>query len=160
MAANVAAEWLPPTLYCHPKEMVEVIDRLCLDEALRTRLGDEARAFVRRQRNRREVARRFLSVARNEIPADWWFDPLKIEYVHGLGEEQHIRRLIRGTVDHGGVSALQLDDSPDVRTRMLAFAGIVVAHGVGGNRPSTTHLEVGTPATSDLTYSKRDAATG
>ena len=75
-------------------------------------------------RDRREVARRFLAVARNEIPDEWWFEPNDIEFVNGLGEEQHILRLIRGVVAYGGISALQLDDNPKVRARMLAFAGV------------------------------------
>jgi hypothetical protein len=133
MAANVHPDWMPPVLYCHPKDLADAIDRLCTDVEYRRELGARAQAFVQRERNRRAVAKRFLLLARDEIPADWWFDTRNIEYVHGLGEEQHIRRLIRGVIDHGGTSALELDDNPDVLARVLSFVGL----------DDTTVVEVG-----------------
>lgn len=143
MAANVAPEWMPPTFYCHPNAIVDVVDRLALDETLRVRSGIEAQEFVKRQRSRGEVARRFLAVCRNEFPDDWWFNPLEIEYVQGLGEAEHIKRLIRGTVEHGGISALQLDDNPKVLLRMLAFAGI-------GNAATSSEISASQPAPREL----------
>jgi len=149
MAASVAPEWLPPTLYCHPNEMVEVIDRLCVDEQFRVEQGEKAGAFVREVRNRRELARRLLRIVRDDIPTDWWFDAQDVEYVQGLGEENHVRRLIRGVVEHGGVRALQLDDNPGVRVLMLAFAGIDITPIDSGQRPSPNSTGVATPASAN-----------
>ena len=124
MARYIRPEWLPPVYYCHPSNLVDAVDKLCTDVAFRRELGERAQAFVQRERNPRTVAQRFLLIAKNQIPAEWWFDPLELEYVHGLGEEGHIRQLIRGVVEYGRRERLQLDDNPSVRAKILAFGGV------------------------------------
>ncbi|HEU4883209.1 MAG TPA: hypothetical protein VFT45_13205 [Longimicrobium sp.] len=114
---------MPPSEYCRPEEMEAAIERLATDAAYRLQLGARARAFVARRWSTERVARRLLRVMEGRIPRAWLFDPAQIRYVHGGGlPEARARTLVREVVALGGPAALQLDDKPALRERLLAFA--------------------------------------
>ncbi len=135
-ATTIAAEWMPPVAWAHPDELESTIERLVVDEAYRLDLGRRAREFVRRDRSPDVVARRVVRVLKDDVPAEWMFDPSTLTYVNGFGDEQWIRSLIRGVVELGGPQALQLDHSPAIRDRVLAFAGLAPAGDAKTVRPS------------------------
>jgi hypothetical protein len=72
----------------------------------------------------RAVARRFVEAINGEH-AEWEFDPQATERLHGSGlTEEGVRSMIGETIQRGGVAALCVDDKPDLRARLVAFAGL------------------------------------
>jgi hypothetical protein len=74
--------------------------------------------------NPRAVAQRFMDAISGLRP-EWTFDPHQITYVHGLGlAESDGRRLVRATIEHGGVSSLCVRDKPALESRLVEFAAV------------------------------------
>ena len=117
------AESIPPAFVCHPDDVERAIETLARDRELRLKLGDEARRFVAERWDARRVAERFLRVIAGDIPAEWWFDPRRIDYVHGWGlTEQRLAEVLRACVEAGGVEALEVHDKPELERALAELA--------------------------------------
>jgi hypothetical protein len=120
---HLVPDHVPPTHRCHPDELEGAIRRLVIDTDYRRDLGESARRFVAERWSPDAVAARYLALFNSEAPPEWTCDPGEIRYVHGVGLEQdRVRELIRGVVDHAGAEALLVDDKPELRQRLLEFA--------------------------------------
>lgn len=119
---HLVPDHVPPTHRCHPDDVESAIRRLVVDADYRRDLGERARRFVAERWSPEAVARRYLQLFDGEVPT-WACDPAEIRYVHGVGlEEDRVRELIRGVVEHAGTESLLLDDKPELRARLLEFA--------------------------------------
>jgi len=117
------AEDIPPTLFVHPEQLQDAIRRLVLDAEYRQELGKRAQQFVSSRWSSQEVARRYMLLFREQIPAEWWFDPRQIEYFHGFGlPSQSLAQLVDQLVQGGGRESLCLSDKPELEGRLLALA--------------------------------------
>lgn len=117
------AEDIPPTLFVHPEQLQDAIRRLVLDVEYRQELGKRAQQFVSSRWSSQEVARRYMLLFRDQIPAEWWFDPQQIEYFHGFGlPSQGLAQLVDQLVQGGGRESLCLSDKPELEGRLLALA--------------------------------------
>ena len=113
---------LPPVVFCRPDELEPSLERLATDAELRRDLGRSGRSFVKRELSPRDVAQRLLDAVDGRRP-EWMFDPHRISYVHGAGlDEAAARKLVRATIERGGVGALCVGDKPELEQRLLEFA--------------------------------------
>ena len=125
MHSYIRKENIPPSLFVHPDEIEQAIEKLIVDVDYREELGRRAQTFVRTRWAPEAVATRFLRLITGDIPADWWFDPQDIRYVHGGGiPEAHTRKIVRSLVERFGKTSLQIDDKPDLEKEFLKFAGL------------------------------------
>lgn len=114
---------MPTTLFIRPEELEKMIERLIVDRDFRDKCAVEASEFIRRYWSPAAVAGRFLSIINGETPAEWWFDPKNLRYLHGWGApEAKVASYVRKFVDRGGISALQLSDKPELERAFLKFA--------------------------------------
>ncbi|HUP59836.1 MAG TPA: glycosyltransferase [Thermoanaerobaculia bacterium] len=114
---------IPPAFVCRASEVEQAIETLHTDRERRLALGREAREFVRQRWSRVNVARRFLRVIENDIPAHWWIDPRRIDYLHGWGlTGDRLRAVLRACIEAGGVAALHVSDKPELQRRLVDFA--------------------------------------
>lgn len=114
---------MPTALFIHPEDMGDTIERLIVDRDFRDKCAAEASEFIRRYWSPAAVAGRFLSIINGETPAEWWFDPKNLRYLHGWGApEAKVSSYVRAFVDCGGVGALQLSDKPELERAFLKFA--------------------------------------
>jgi len=121
--SDVPKEVIPPSLFCHPDEIEEAIDKLICDKDFRIELGKKAHRFVSENWSARAVAEKYLMLINNEYPSHWLYDPNSITYFHGWGfQEEKAKELIRALVKSGGPQVLQLYDKPEVQARLLKFA--------------------------------------
>jgi glycosyltransferase involved in cell wall biosynthesis len=121
----------PPVVFCRPDELAENLERLATDEELRRELGVSARSFVERELAPRAVAQRLID-AIAELRSAWTFDPQRITYVHGCGlTETAARKLVRATIECGGVAALCVGDKPALEQRLVDFAGLELGAELG-----------------------------
>ena len=113
----------PRSEYCHPDKVADSVERLIADLPYRRQLGKKSREFVLERWKDTEVARRFITILNDQIPADWWYDPHQIRYRHGAGmPEERVKKEIRRVISSGGIAALQLADKPELEKSITEFA--------------------------------------
>lgn len=117
-------EEMPPTATCHPDDLEAVIRGLVSDPAARRDVGAQSRRFLQECWSERAFAERFTRIIRGDsIPADWWFRPQDVHYLHGVGlEEGETRRLIGALVGRFGTTSLQVDHLPGLRGELVTLA--------------------------------------
>lgn len=120
---TVASGSLPPSHYCLPEEVESAIERLIVDATYRVELGRRAKDFVDSNWTSRNVAERYVRIARGDVPADWLYDPRKVCYVYGAGiSKDQARALIRSVIEIGGKESLQVSDKPLLEKQLVEFA--------------------------------------
>jgi hypothetical protein len=124
LRAWLPADELAPVPFVHPERVEEELAALVADREARGEIARRAAEHVVARYGPEAVAARFLRVLRDDVPAEWMFDPRGLTYVHGAClPEARARELIRAFVAHGGPGALQVDDKPALRAALLDFAG-------------------------------------
>ena len=120
---DLPAHYIPPTLYCHPDEIEQAIERMLVDKNLRVSLGARAKQYVEERWTADKVALRYLRLIEGDIPKDWIYDPCSVQYLHGAGlSEQQARCNVRSVLEMGGKEALQLGDKPLLEKMFIDFA--------------------------------------
>lgn len=111
-----------PALYAHPDDFATVLEKMVADPVFRAEQRRNAEKFAP-HRHAISVAERFVRLIEGKAPDDWFFDAGAIRYLHGVaGHETKIIRRIGQLVDAFGSGALCLDDKPQLRDRLVAFA--------------------------------------
>lgn len=114
---------IPPSLYIKPESLEKAIVKLIENDDYRIKLGKNNKDFVNENWAPQKIARKYLQLIENNIPADWWYDPNKITYVHGAGlPEKRTKEVIRSLIETGGKKALQLSDKPYLEKLIVEFA--------------------------------------
>ena len=120
---DILQEELPPVAFCHPDHLEETVERLVLEPEYRHELGERARKFVTEEWSPRRVAERYLRLIEGDIPQEWWYDPNRIRYLHGMGiSEAKARETVRAVIEIAGIEALQLSDKPELQRLFEEFA--------------------------------------
>lgn len=110
----------PPSVFCHPDDLERELERLLLDPAARLKVGVDARDFLLRTWQPSAVAARYLRLATGDIPEAWWCTPGSETLTHGaLLSDETRRHLVRTIVEAYGPGALELEDKPALRARLL-----------------------------------------
>lgn len=120
---DYAADVIPPSLYCHPADIVNSLELVVADSDYRAELGRRAQDFVKKQWNPVQVAERYLRLIGGDIPNEWYADPHMITYLLGAGmPEEQISDLVHAVIDTGGLKALCLSDKPNLERRFASIA--------------------------------------
>jgi hypothetical protein len=113
---------IAPVEACSPDGLEDAIRKLATDPAHRRRLGLEAHAFIRGWSSRL-VARRYLRLLRGRRPRSWMCAPSAVRYLHGVGlSDERARQIVAGVIDRAGVTALELNDKPELERAFVSFA--------------------------------------
>lgn len=116
-------ELRPPTCYVHPDKLSDAIRQLATDAQYRKDLGRRAQQFVQERWHPAKIAQRYLDLAQGNVRAEWLCDPATIDYIHGCCvSESDLREMIRQVLEIGGPGALQLDDKPALRDKLIELA--------------------------------------
>lgn len=106
----------PPTLYCYPDQMPEMLLRLIDDEKFRVELGRRARDFVETHWHPVKVAKKLLLAMEGRLSADWYVDPKDIRYIGGWGmPPERLRDVVTRMVEAHGPESLCVDDKPELQ---------------------------------------------
>lgn len=140
MAQDVPGDFIPPSVFCHPDNLQTELKAMVLDRERREAIGAAAFEFVSTRWRARDVAERYLTLARGVVPAEWMFDPQDIRYLYGVGlPDRDVAALVCMMVTEGGAAALQLDDKPAL---LNAFTSLGVDEGhPDGDHPSISQVE-------------------
>lgn len=122
--ADLAPYMRPPSLYCHPDELVKAIRTLAVDETLREQLGAQAKEFVEKNWSPRVVASRYLMLAAGDpVPSEWMYSPEQNRYFLGMGIDEHsLKKVLQQYLKRFGDAALGIDAAPELKRRVLEFA--------------------------------------
>ncbi|MEO8385185.1 MAG: hypothetical protein ABI583_08085 [Betaproteobacteria bacterium] len=123
VASYLQPQDMPPSLFVLPADIEAAIERLVIDRAFRLELGAKARRFVTTHWTAKAVAERYLKLLNDDIPENWWFDPMDVRYVRGCGMPQaHASRLVRELIARYGVRSLQVADKPELEQAFVRLA--------------------------------------
>ena len=112
-----------PVRACAPGEISSAIRELALDPIARRELGERGRAFAVARCAPAEVARRFLRVLEDDIPADWYGNPSDTRHLCGAAApSERIRSVVHELLTQHGRHALQLADKPDLEAALVGWA--------------------------------------
>jgi glycosyltransferase involved in cell wall biosynthesis len=112
---DYAREDLPPSMFVHPDNMEQAIEKMIVDTRFRQDLGRAAYTFVSTRWKARDVAARYLQIVDGTSPPAAWYDPYRLRYVHGAGlHEDELRTNIKQFTKGGDTSSLMLNDKPEV----------------------------------------------
>ncbi len=125
IAKDYPGAYIAPTFFCKPEVIGPIIERLVLDRDLRLRVGDALRRFVEARSAAEKVAERYVQMVRDGVPADWTFDPNKIEYLTGYGLPLKAHKdFLKAYLAKFGPAGLQLDDKPHLVKQFMEYAGV------------------------------------
>jgi len=121
--SETAPELVPPTCFVTPERFCATLLELAGNEGRRREVGAAAQSFVRDRWSRADVARRYLQIARGEIPAEWICDPADLRYVLGWGiSKDQLGEVLHALVAHWGAPALAMDHNPALESRLLELS--------------------------------------
>ena len=112
-----------PTYHVHPSRIKDAIGDLLANADLRRDLSERAYDFAQNYGSALNVARRLVQLAEGNAPAEWYFDPSNITYVHGAsGSADAIRGSLRALIQNYGEAALMVDDKPALKRALVDFS--------------------------------------
>ena len=123
-ARLIPAEFLPPVVYCHPRDFETRLEELAVDADLRLKLGAAGYDYIRRFHDPKLVAENYLKVAAGEAPVEWVYDPRQMKEVWGgfFMSEDRAREIMREMVRGFGRASLALSDKPALEQKMIDWA--------------------------------------
>ena len=120
---EVPEKIIPPSLYCHPDNIQDSIEKMIIDVSFRNNLGKNAMEFVRKNWSPVKVAERYLKLIEGNLPDEWLYDPKNIKYLQGAGtNEQRVKNTVKALIEYGGVGSLKLSDKPELEKNFKDFA--------------------------------------
>ncbi|MDC1527534.1 hypothetical protein N8600_00560 [Gammaproteobacteria bacterium] len=120
---EITPAFTPPSAYCLPENLEDVVSHLVENPKERERLGRQVSGFINERWNPSQVAARILRVLNDDIPQNWTIDPSRLRYMLGIGlSKEQARANIEALIELHGVVALGLSHKPDLQKRFVAFA--------------------------------------
>jgi hypothetical protein len=130
LKGHVPAGMWPPTYICHPNEIQSAIEKLIEDRCFRDSLATQAWHFLESHWRADLVASRYLLLANDQVPEDWWIDPMSVSYLAGGGQKiERTIEIVREIINIYGVASLQLTHRPDLEQ---AFSELASANSTNG----------------------------
>lgn len=112
-----------PVKACSPEDVAQAIREMVTDPDTRVALGNRARAFVLARSDPAEVAARLLRVIAGDAPPEWIDDPADTRHLCGAAmPSERVQSVVRDLVAQYGEQALRLDDKPELRASLIAWA--------------------------------------
>lgn len=100
---------IPPTCFCRPDQLEEVLISLIKDEQFRKKVGMSEQKFILENWMAQDVAKRMLRLIDGTFPKEWLNDPWQNAYIWGIGNRKaEVAEKVVDLVDHYGTKALCL----------------------------------------------------
>ena len=116
---SIQQAFLPPALVVHPRDVEVAFKRLVGDRDFREQIANDCRTFINSNWPVEKVSERFLLVVNGSFPPAWYFDPLKVSYVHGSGlEESELISIWNSGTARFGQEFLNIPNRPDLYEKM------------------------------------------
>lgn len=115
-------ELIPPACFCLPENLRNEIKNLVKNKPLRLEYANKLYDFVTSHWHNTDVAKKYMRIIKNQIPEEWMYKPEKLHYFKGYGiSNEKLRTFMRSYVMHNGLSALFLDDKPELLAEIIEF---------------------------------------
>ena len=116
---SIQQAFLPPALVVHPRDVEVAFKRLVGDRDFREQIANDCRTFINSNWPVEKVSERFLLVVNGSFPPAWYFDPLKVSYVHGAClEESELISIWNSGTARFGQEFLNIPNRPDLYEKM------------------------------------------
>lgn len=106
---------IPPSIRCAPEDLTQAINDCIEDKAMAQRVGEQAQKFVSEHWTREAVAKKYIKLINNEIPAEWWYSPENVRYGFGGGvNRDKVLNRVSQLVNQYGWAALEWSNARSV----------------------------------------------
>lgn len=113
-------KFLPPTLFVKPDKMQATLKELLRSEELCNSTGQSCYDFLKDNWLPSDVASRFIAIFNNQIPEEWWLDPLDLDYVKGVGlDSETVKKTCLKLLNAYGIKAFKLHPAAEKSLRQL-----------------------------------------
>lgn len=120
--SDVQNKYIPPSLYCHPDQIEELISRLINDKRLRESLGKDIFNFIKMNWSSREIASKYLMLIDNIYPEEWVYNTNSNEYIYGYGiSKEELKKQYINMYDKFGIEVFQLKHNPNLEKKIFDF---------------------------------------
>lgn len=108
-----------PVEVCSPGELRDSIRKLALNVDYRTKLGEEARAFLATNWSYAAVGSKFAAVIRGKISPEWLMDPRDVSYPWGCSQAKSATlEIVKAITEKYGWQTLQLNSRHDIQSQL------------------------------------------
>lgn len=116
-------EKIPPIVYGVPEDLEKLILHLIGDEQYRIEIGEKAYNFVIREWNPIVIANKFKNLIDDNIPQEWWYNPLQNKTLWYYGRNRlEARQILREYIAKFGENALYMEHNQQIKQVILKFA--------------------------------------
>lgn len=120
--ADLAPEFIPPSVYCTPEELEEKLRVLIKNKEIRTSIGQESKQFVFNNWESSIVARKYIKLINGNVPENWLYHPKRITYFFGYGQNKKaLKQTLHTVVQQHGKEGLHLKNKPELLSAIQAF---------------------------------------
>ncbi|TLD81361.1 hypothetical protein LS70_007555 [Helicobacter sp. MIT 11-5569] len=118
-------EKIPPVVSGRPDEVGELIVKLIENEEYRKKIGESAYQFVTNEWSPKSVAKCFLRLIYDDIPKEWWLDPLDNHVLWSYGKAiENVKKDLQSYILTFGIPSLMVEHNPLIKECMLKEAGL------------------------------------
>ncbi len=101
---------IPPTCYCLPEQMEEILADLITNPKKRIAIGRNEQEFVRSNWMAKDVAKKILRLFDADIPDNWLYDPKRSVYLWGAAvNKKRTMEMVCYLIKNHGMKSLQLE---------------------------------------------------
>ncbi len=121
---EVPKQYIIPTIFCHPDELLDNIEKLIVDSEYRSIIGKKLKQYVRDNWKPRQVAERYVKLMDGHYPLSWHYNPNNLSYLYGAGiSKELLRKYLIKYISEYGYGALELSDKPALLRRYIEWVG-------------------------------------
>jgi glycosyltransferase involved in cell wall biosynthesis len=114
---------IPPVFVCNPDNVKSAIRRMIVDKEYREELGSNAKKFISDKWHMDKVANRYLLLAEDKIPGEWYFDPHEITRLYGWGlDRERARAILKQVLSNNDSTVLMLSGNKRLEQEFIDFA--------------------------------------
>jgi len=119
---------IPPAFVVHPTHIESKLSELLENVNVLQEVGKCAKEFIQTRQSPKVVADRFIDIANGSFPDDWYFSPIEVSYIHGLGlAEDELVKICKDGLDTYGDKFFRLHNRLDLREEIYR---LIEANGV------------------------------
>lgn len=119
---HVKPNRMPPSLKFSPDNFLQQLDQVLAAPDLLKKSGDDLYLFMKTQWSSEEISKRFQILIENQIPSDWYLNPLDLNYFMGYGlSHKNLKILLKKYIQFVSIDGLFLQHRPDLISKINNF---------------------------------------
>ena len=114
------SSYIPPSDYVEPEDIETILKKYLDDIDYVYKKGEELHQFICSHYDYKIVANNMKKIIDKNIPPNWFYDPMKVEYILGSGvSKKEIYNRIKEIIDNFNSDIFLLNDKPILKQKIM-----------------------------------------